>query len=86
MHLLIGFHLQDVAYLDHPTSTCCFLLTRFVLARVGAPEQSSSLLFAVSKLQPYRNLQRFCTEDPQLPKAFGRREESGGWSGNRKQI
>lgn len=84
LHLLIEFHLQNVAYLDHPMSMCCFLLTRFGLAGVGAPEQSFSLLFVVSKLQPCRNLQRFCTEDPWLPKAFGRREESGGRSGEQK--
>lgn len=50
MHLLIGCQLQDVAYLDHPVPVCWFLLTHFVPAGVGAPEQCSSLLLVVSKL------------------------------------
>lgn len=48
-HLLVGSQLQDVACLDGAVSVCWVLLTHWVPAGVGAPEQSSSLLLVLSK-------------------------------------
>lgn len=84
MHLFMGLGWKMFAYLDHPTFVCCFSANSLCAGCCGS-HRATLLCYSWSQnCNRVGTHKHFVQEVLGYPQPFGRREESGGWSGEQK--